>query len=260
MSGTPVRRSTSLNRRFLALLLVAQCLVAACTWALWQFSLADQVDELQGDRFRFSLSQARAGLESGLRLGLNTADLPGAQALIDQVRTREPGILSIDVFEPSGRMLLTTDQGGVGSQLPAAWRDACLATAPGEVWRGRDDDGQLQCSGVLNAYDQVSGGVLLRYRLPQRQGVTAALLDHWPALAAALALLGSCAGLAGWLAVRPVERQLTAAVEALEGGPSVAVDDDVIGPLSTAMQAAAGLEAGLMAVEAEADRLDRLET
>lgn len=249
----------SLNRQFLAMVLGALALMAGSTWVLWQVSLASRVDELQDGRFRFSLSSARAGLESGLRLGFNTADLPGAQALIEQVRGREPGILSIDVFDSSGRILFTTDQGGVGAQMPADWRDACLATESGDVWRGRDDDGRLQCTGLANAYDQVSGGVLLRYRLPSRQGMTAALQDHWPALAAALALLGLLAGGAGWLAVRPVEQRLLAATAALTGGRP-AVDDDFIGPLASGLQAAARLEDDLKSIEAEADRLDQLET
>ena len=249
----------SITRRFSVLLLGTLVALAIGCWSIWQISFTSQLHALGESRFQFSLNTVRAALESGLRLGFNPADLPGAQLQIDQARAREQGILSIDIFDPQGRIVFTTDHSGVGVSVPEAWRTPCLARTSGAIWFSTDDNDNLQCAVLLNAYEQVSAAVLLRYRLPARMGVGGALPEHWGALLGSLALFLLLGSAAGWLIVRPVERHLDAQVRSLAGA-ELARDDDLVGPVASALQHLGQIQDDLHAIEAEADRIDHLDT
>jgi hypothetical protein len=268
-----MKHAPSVNREFSAVLLVALLVLAACCWTIWQFAFTHQLQQLRESRFQFSLANVRATLESGLRLGFAPSDLPGTQALIEQVRAREQGIQSIDVFDPAGRILFTTDQSGVGASLPGAWRTACMAKLPGEIWRSEEEDGNLQCTAVINGYEQVVGGVLLRYRLQAIHGLRGTLSGHWPSFLVTLALLGLLGGMAGWLAVRSTEQRLNALTSAFEGegdgegmvqvrgrGQGRASDDNMAGPAASALEKLGQMQGELARIKAESERLDALET
>lgn len=256
------RAAPSLNRYFAALAGVALLAALVAAGAGWLQFLEERGALLRESRFQFSLNSVKGTLESGLRLGLALPDLPGAQTQIDQTRVQEQGILSIDVFDTDGRIVFTTDKNGIGANLPAAWRAPCLT--PGAGWRAQDDDGHLQCSALENGYEQVAGGVLLRYRLPSRATTLDALSGRWPAapmLAVALTLLAGLVGLASyaaWLLLRPIERRLDLLSDSI-GGAGAAGDDELAGPLTAALTALAQHAENLRAVERETDRIDDLD-
>lgn len=249
----------SLNRRFVLVFLASLLMVGASCWGIWQYSVARQLHELHESRFQFSLNNVRAALESGLRLGFAAHELPGAQELIEQVRAREQSIQSIDVFDLSGRILFTTDKGGLGASIPGAWLNSCRHIAAGSVWRSTDDDGNIQCTLVVNSYDQVSAGVLLRYQIPGPSGVGGAMPDHWPAMLVILVLLGIVGGGTGWVAVRPIERRLHAMTLALKDHGHIP-NDGLLGDLATAVQELDQIQQGIQDVDLEVERLDHTET
>jgi hypothetical protein len=249
----------SVNREFSAILLAALLVLAVCCWTIWQFAFTSQLYDLRESRFQFSLANVRATLESGLRLGFTLSDLPGTQAMIEQVRAREQDIQSIDVFDPAGRILFTTDQSGVGASLPDTWRIACMSSPPGAIWRSEDEDGNLQCTVAINGYDQISGGVLLRYRLQGLHGVRGSLSGRGSPLLGVLVLLSLLGSTAGWLILRPTEQHLNLLIAAVEGQAS-ATDDDMAGPAASALEKLGQIHSELARVEAEAERFDALET
>jgi hypothetical protein len=249
----------SLNRQFALVFLSVMLVVTASCMAIWQYSINRQLHELQESRFQFSLHSVRAALESGLRLGFAAHELPGAQELLEQARAREQNIQSIDVFDLSGRILFTTDHGGLGAAIPVAWLDACRSIATGGIWRSSNEDGNIQCTVVLNSYDQISGGVLLRYRIPVQSGVGGLDAAHWPSLALILVLLGLMGAGAGWVAVRPVERRLHAMTRAVEERTPVP-DDALIADLATAVQQVDQILRDIKVVDLEVERFDHTET
>jgi hypothetical protein len=254
-----IERPRSLNHLFVLVLSAALVLLLSGVWALAQWRLGAGLNELRDSRFRFSLSTVRSGLEDGMRLGFNPADIPGAQALIDKALEREQDILSIDVFDRSGRILFTTDQGGLGAKVNAAWRDGCLAAPTGEVWRSSDDNDALQCSVAFNSLEDPSAGVMLRYQLRERAGIGGLLADHWVAL---LGLLGGClllGGMAGWAVIRPVERRVLADATAL-AGRGQAVDNALTGPVGAALDRITDIERDLQEIESTATRLDQIDS
>jgi len=247
-------RST-LGWHFSLLLAASLILMLALCLTVWHDALEAQRAQLRESRFHFSLGSMKGTLESALQLGLATADIPGAQALIEQTHARGPDVLSVDIFDTQGRILFTTDRAGVGAQVPSAWLGPCLAS-PEQFWRTRTDDSHLQCAALLNGFEKVTGGVALRYKLPERAGTLDALAAHWIEALLLLMVLGGAGSLAGWWLLRPTEQALARQGQA---SAPAAQDDAWVGPLAAALAALGQREADLEAVAREADAIDALE-
>ncbi|MEO7032084.1 MAG: hypothetical protein ABI351_12705 [Herbaspirillum sp.] len=249
-------RTPSLNRHFalvLCLVLLTALIAATAGWALF---LENRGAVLRESRFQFSLSTIRNNLESGLQLGLELPDLPQAQSQIEQTRIHERDIISIDIFDALGHILFTTDDSGVGANLPHAWRAPCLAAI--NSWQTHDEDGSVQCVALRNSYEQVVGGVLLRYSQSNRTNTLTVLGQRWPfelALLLSLSILGIGAG---WLLLRPLELHVTQLTDAIATGHSIPTET-LINSLSAALQALTERERELDSIEREADRLDNLD-
>jgi hypothetical protein len=248
-------RRLSLGWRFTAMLGLLLAIALAGSGGFWLSALSRDSAALRESRFQFSLNSVRAALEGGLHLGLLLPGLPGGQNLIDRRRAEERDILSIDVFDDAGRILFSTDSGGVAAQVPEAWRAPCLA-ARQTPWQSQDDIGALQCLSLVNAFDKTVGGVVMRYRAATRTDLLSALLQRWHAGAALwLALLAVGGGL-GWLAYQRIERRLDLARAALTGDAAGGAADAPGQDVRAALDAR---ERELDAADREADRLDDLD-
>ncbi|MBY0465878.1 MAG: hypothetical protein K2W33_13145 [Burkholderiales bacterium] len=258
-----MRRQLALVSGFLVSLVWLVMLVAGGALWMWQDGIHDRVEALRSERFRFSLMDMKATLEAGLRLGNSTADLTGTGALVAQVRDRQPDILSIDVYDAQGDVLFSTDPSGRGLKLPPAWRQPCL-NPDTTGWAGLDADGGVQCVGLVNAFGQPAGGVLLRHRYAARTTADLRLPTDWPGLAAMVIAL---MGLTAWAAarvVRPLHQQAHALRAQLDelyhtpAPPDVSALD-TLGPAHAALAALQAHDRWLRETDAEADRLDAQE-
>ena len=249
---------------FLGGLWMIVLVVAGGSLWMWQDAINDRVEALRSERFRFSLMDMKATLEAGLRLGNNTADLAGTDALVTQVRDRQPDILSIDVYDAQGDVLFSTDPSGRGLKLPPAWRQACL-NPDTTGWAGIDADGGVQCVGLVNAFGQAAGGVLLRHRHAARTTAGLTLPADWPRLAALVVALMAAAAWAAARVVRPLHRQARALRTQLESlattptAPAATSDANTLGPATAALTALQAHDRWLLDTDAEADRLDAQE-
>ncbi len=256
-------RRLVLMSSFLVGLLVVVLVVAGGSLWLWQDAINDRVEALRNERFRFSLMDLKATLEAGLRLGNNTADLAGTDALVAQVRDRQPDILSIDVYDAQGDVLFSTDPSGRGLKLPPTWQPPCL-NPDTTGWAGLDADGGVQCVGLVNAFGQAAGGVLLRHRHAARTTAGLALPTDWPWLAAMVMALMAATAWAAARVVRPLHRQahaLRTQLENLATSPPTAAapDASALGPAAAALAALQAHDRWLLETDAEADRLDAQE-
>lgn len=256
-----VWRRLSLLAGFLPALALLVAVVSAGSVWIWQSGIRDQVESLRGERFRFSLLHVKSALEAGLRLGNTVTDLGGTEALIGQVRDHQPDILSIDVYDAQGDVVFSTDPSGLGLKLPPAWAQACLRPDDKTPWSGQDADGGVQCVGLVNAFGQAAGGVLLRHRWSLRTAEGLALPNDWPALAAAVAALVVAAAWAAAALVQPLERLAARLRGQLEHkDPLTPAEAQAgFGPAPAALQALSEQEQWLAQTDAEADRLDRQE-
>jgi hypothetical protein len=252
-----MKATRTLNRYFTAICLLALLVMLGIGISVWLSSVAQRNATLRESRFEFSLHAVRGTLESGLRLGLSLSDLAGVQELIEQTRLQEQVILSVDIFDAEGRILFTTATDGVGANLPEAWRAPCLA-AVHENWSADDEEGRVLCGALTNNFDQVSGGVVLRYRQKEQSDTFGDLARNWPAVLALLLGLSVLASVAGWLAARNGENKLHLQMEAI-AGTAAARNGGQSGPLSDALVVVHGIDDQLDMVEREADRIDMLD-
>lgn len=258
-----MRRQLALMSGFLVGLVGVVLVVAGGALWMWQDGINDRVEALRSERFRFSLMDMKATLEAGLRLGNTTADLTGTPALVAQVRDRQPDILSIDVYDAQGDVLFSTDPSGRGLKLPPAWRPPCLNPET-TGWMGFDADGGVQCVGLVNAFGQPAGGVLLRHRYAARTSAGLSLPPDWPQLAALAMALIAVTAWAAARAVGPLHRQAHALRTQLNNldhtpAPAHAADADTLGPTVAALAALQAHDRWLRETDAEADRLDAQE-
>jgi len=261
-----------LSRGYILSLLALLIVTLLGTSLAWRNSTKERIDQLRADRYRFSLGSLRTAAESGLKLGLETGDLPGIQTLIAEARALQRDIISIDLFDERGRVTLSSDRAGLGISTPAEWREPCLA-ARGEMIASSDSDGEVQCAALLNAYEQIVGGIALRYksmRAPVISGLMATAQEdeaHASALRhrMLLTLLGIPAGLLvlgaalGAWAARPVRQQLVEARTALHSGAG-ARDLPLLGPVGPALQALQARSDQMAQIDAELESIDQLGT
>lgn len=255
-----MRRIVTLNRYFVLTLALALVAVLLASTLSWLTTLEARGAMLRESRFQFSLSNVRSAVDSGLELGLLLPDLPGVQDLIERNRLQESGILSIDIFDVDGRIVFTTDNGGVSATLPEAWLAPCLASRQ-ISWHTQDEEGDVLCSAVVNGYEKAVGGVVLRYRVANRAGTLGVLGSAWPQAALAILVLLTLGICGGWLAVRERERRWrrgAAAIRAQDAIVDGTTIDGAIGPLSVALARLSRIEHALSAADREADRLDNL--
>lgn len=252
-----IARGMSLGWRFGVLLGLLVALTLAASSAFWLSALGRDSAALRESRFQFSLSSVRNSLEGQLQLGLLLQGLPGAQSLIDRRRAEERDILSIDVFDDTGRILFSTDRGGVAATLPQAWVAPCL-NARQTSWHGQDDVGAVQCTALVNAFDKTAGGVVLRYRIADRSEVLSTLLRRWHAGIGLWLVLVLAAGAVGWFAYRRIEDRLDDERRALlEESDEPAGEQE--GGARTVKRALGDRERELAAMDREVDRLDDLD-
>ena len=261
-----------LNRGFLLILLALLVATLLGTITAWRNSSKARIDGLRADRYSFSLGSLRATAESGLKLGLDTNELPAIQTLMSEIRTRHQDIISIDVFDARGRITLSSDNTGLGTSEPAEWREPCLA-ARGEILASSHADGEVQCAALLNAYEQVVGGIALQYKAlaapvvsgliasAQSEGTSTHALRHQMLLTLLIIPLGVLvcgAALGSWRA-KPLGRQLKLAQQAMRNG-SKAPELPLLGPVNAALESLASRSERMRQVDAELETIDQLGT
>lgn len=115
---------------------VGACWEAAGLWALvllgglalaWLMLLQLQraeAQDLRTARLEITLQEVRERLEVDLALGFDLGDSGRAQELLEDTLGRDPSLLAVEVFEPGGISLFSTDRGSIGERVPLAWLDA----------------------------------------------------------------------------------------------------------------------------------------
>lgn len=214
--------------------------------------LSSQIDAtrltLREHRYASVAMSLASAFEVSLDLGV---PLEAQRNLLDDMRfeiERDPTIVSIDVFDPSGRLVFTTDRGGVGDRVPAAWV-AQLADGGQRGWTVADGSGRVTGASIINNFNKVAGAVGLRHdpgvggSLMSSQVIAGAL-----AAAAALSLLTLLLLLRG--IVRPLDDELALLADRLDAGEATAVAG---GGLSGLAEAADGFRRRAAALHQMAD-------
>ena len=140
-------------------------------------------------------------LQTELAIGLELAQSPHAQALLEEQAARAPGLLAVEIVSRDGVSLFSSDRGLRGQPVPAPWI-AAMAASP-ERWQATRQGERSQGLGLRDAHGAVAGTLVLTYRLAVAE----------EADAGASVLAASCAVLAALLLAWQ-ERRVDARVRA----------------------------------------------
>lgn len=88
-----------------------------------------QAQLLREARLEIALQGLRERLETNLSLGFELADSEHAQAMLEDLLTADPSLLSAEVFDSSAVSLFNTDRGAIGEPVPANWLSASSLNA-----------------------------------------------------------------------------------------------------------------------------------
>lgn len=220
------------------------------------------VDALEA-RFGFSVAQSRTTIENGINLGFLLDDLSrlrGTHDLLEQEKARDEAIETIFVFDPTGRVVFSTDALQVGRSVSSRLLQQ-VADVDG-LWMRDDGSGPVVGIPLVSSLDRPLGHVALRF---DARLIESAVLTGWFAGAqiAAIILVPSLIVLVllSWFVLGPVVRRLEAAETALsamdEGRPDA---DPGPGAVTEAVAAfgerRSDLAAALQTEEKELTRLD----
>lgn len=207
--------------RVLALTLAATGALVLLLWALVQYAGHEQQARMSAQRDAYLLRHLRTSAENYLATGLQLEQMQALQDMLEREQAAFAGIVAIDVFNPAGSVLYSTDAGSRGMAVPAPWRALLAQEQP---WHGTAV-GQRQIGQRFdNDLAQAAGGIVITLStaaapttLAQWYGRSRQLL-RW-LLAALLAASAAAAGAYAGLHRLGRPYQAAAALLRGEGGP-----------------------------------------
>ena len=164
---TAARRSATLiaPRLALALLPVLALLIGVIGLIVFH-QLQETTARLRTERLAYALFELRRVVEGSLAYGLPLEVTDNLAPIMTAALDRDLTVLSIDLFDRYGRLLLSTDRFGIGESVPAEWMAAHNADHDG-LWHLTERGAGVIGISVINAFGQRVGGLALRHRLAQ---------------------------------------------------------------------------------------------
>ncbi len=223
-------------RLWLAVMLVAAG-AAALIAEVGASHLRDRQEALRHDRFLHTARDLKIPLEGAVALGLPLEQAPRVQDMLEREQAAA-GSLSIEVFDPQGRILFGTDRSFLGDLVADRWMDAA-ATAQAAPWTAEDPDARVIGVPILNSFGALVGTVAVRHaRTPDTTGLALLSSDRslLPLVLGGAALFAALAFLVLSRLMAGLGGDLAAARAALGRGTEPSAD---AGPLAASAAAAA---------------------
>lgn len=101
-----------------------------------------------------------AAADAGLNIGLPLAAMSNLGELFQREAKDDREILSIDAFDPAGRVIHSSNARRIGEAVPESWS---AAAAAGRRWRIEEPDAFVSGVSMRNSYDAPEGAVAVRY-------------------------------------------------------------------------------------------------
>ena len=114
-------------------------------------------------RFEFIVNDIRQGIETQLDLGLFLADMQHESEILDSIMATDEQILSIEIFDPDGVVLFSTDPSFIGDLVTEKWLDAGQDNQSRQVWSILEIDAGVVGALLHNNLGQHTGSLALRY-------------------------------------------------------------------------------------------------
>lgn len=164
-----------------------------------------ELQNIERAQLELTLREIQGELEGELSLGTELQHHPRIQGLLESYLRKDPQLYSLDVLDPDGRALFSTDRGTVGEPLPPLARAAALQGAQRhQPWHALIESTPMMGVDVRTPFGETAGHVSATYA----SRVTDYLSE--PVLTAALLfslLATALAGIAAiWLATAAQRR------------------------------------------------------
>lgn len=155
----------SLTAKVAAAILAVALLAVALIGTLNYVYVTRTYLDLARERFGFVLYDLKSTIENNIGLGFELADLRLLQDIIEREKVRDDQILSIEVFDPAGTTLFSTDRGNIGDAIPDEWQRARGQSGGGAGWRVVEREAIVLGLPIVNDFDRTVGQVALSYSL-----------------------------------------------------------------------------------------------
>src|SRR5687768_4221096 len=95
-----------------------------------------------------------SSVQASLQIGMQFAELSQLNQLMQRERTSDRLVRGIDVFDPTGQILYSTDASRVGDRVPAAWTSIGDRSTPkNNEWSLEGDEEYVAGISVRNAFN-----------------------------------------------------------------------------------------------------------
>ncbi len=192
----------------LVLVTLGTLLVTLVTVASAAFLAGSKVgEEIELARVSHLLGTLRSATEANLSIGLTLDQISLLQARIEREKVNDPSIVAIDIFNPQGRFIYSTDRGTIGEMVDKPWlallkQDTIWhMDGPRESTFGTRFDGDLGVAGGIAVTVSDSA------RMQRVETLGFALVSHSAVTIAAACLMGIlAAGACAFVMTRPFAR------------------------------------------------------
>jgi len=139
-------------------LLIVMDLIFMMSYFKFQTTLATLIQN------RLTVTSITMGesIESAIDLGLRLGEMSSAEEIIARAKRNDPGITSIQIFDNNGQILYSTQKEMADTNVPPYVLQA-LEKSDGRAWWLDRGDYFVNGISLLNSFDQLIGGIVLRY-------------------------------------------------------------------------------------------------
>lgn len=158
-----------------------------------------------------------SSVQASLALGLNFAELGILNALLARQKSSDSLITGIDVYDPAGKILYSTDGSRVEQPVPADWLEATRLMGKKDQWSVEEASQLVTGTALKNNFDLTVGFLAVRYSRAYVDAATGRVAEKLLMTALpVLALVGLLAPLALMLIMRRFDRDMSTVYAALQ--------------------------------------------
>jgi hypothetical protein len=225
------------NRRMVQIAVLVTGFAVGMAGLLNYFKYRAVADRLVTERLTFTGQQIENSIQASLVLGLQFSELGTLPATLQRLLATDDLTLGIDIFDPDGRPLYSTDQLRAKQPVPQRWIDQAR-DAGDKDWVVRDERIAAVGQPIKNQFGLTVGHVAIRYNAARVQDAALVVARQ---LALVTLSMFALAALAASLAMLTVMSRLDRDTRKLEdalrsGDPSRAAAAGRGGPFALALR------------------------
>lgn len=119
--------------------------------------------ELTRSRYLVLANNLKQTIEVSLNLGLRLGQLEPVLDRLDEIKSREPNVLLVQVFTDQGQTVLSTDRTLIGKSVNPEWLLQLDRVKKDGNWQGASDTGYQVAIPIINNFNAKVGAVLIEY-------------------------------------------------------------------------------------------------